>query len=211
MAKFRDRLEAAQLLASKLEKFRGQSPLVLGIPRGGVPMAARIAESLGGELNVALARKIPFLGQPELALGALAEGGEPVWNDESAESALSPLEREALAEEQREIIAIRRRAWAPWLKLEDPRGRVVIVVDDGLATGATMLAALNSLKQRGAKLLVAAAAVASPESLLRLSLPADELVILEAPKYFSAVGQFFKDFMPVPNQDVVQALRLAQP
>src|SRR5262245_27709135 len=205
--RFENRLSAARLLAARLARLRGTRPLVLGIPRGAVPMARAIAESLDGDLDVVLVHKIGAPANPEYAIGSVSESGEVVLG---AAAAAVGADREYVArevEEQVLTLRARRRLLSPVHSPADPAGRVVIVVDDGVATGATMLAALTILRRRGPARLVAAMAVAPAETVRRLTAVADEVVCLDTPDDFRAVGQFFDDFTPVTDDEVVAALR----
>ncbi|MGE4534147.1 phosphoribosyltransferase [Halomonas sp.] len=201
---FRNRHAAAERLAVALAHLKGEHPLVLAIPRGGVPMGRVIADALQGELDVVLVRKIGAPGNPEYAIGAVSEDGS-VHLEEAARGC-----REAWlageVERQRELIAERRRRYTPVRSPIDPAGRLVVVVDDGSATGATMAAALATLRQRGPARLVAALGVAPPDTLARLETLADEVVCGEVPERFGAVGQFFADFDQVGDDEVVALL-----
>ena len=204
---FRNRGEAAEYLLQSLRVYRGQNPLVLAIPRGAVPMAARIAEGLGGEANVVLVRKLRAPHQPELAIGAIDETGHCYLNPYAQGLSIGEeyLEREKRL--QLKTLQERRKLYTPARSQVDPRERIVIVVDDGIATGSTMMAALRALRTKGPKKLIAATAVAPPDTLERLRPYADEIVCLEAPLNFQAVGQFFEDFSQVSDEDVVDLLR----
>lgn len=201
---FRNRHAAAERLAVALAHLKGEHPLVLAIPRGGVPMGRVIADALQGELDVVLVRKIGAPGNPEYAIGAVSEDGS-VHLEEAARGC-----REAWlageVERQRELIAERRRRYTPVRSPIDPAGRLVVVVDDGSATGATMAAALATLRQRGPARLVAALGVAPPDTVARLETLADEVVCGEVPERFGAVGQFFADFDQVGDDEVVALL-----
>lgn len=201
---FRNRREAAERLAERLSHLAGQNPLVLAIPRGGAPMGRVIADALNGELDVVLVRKIGAPGNPEFAIGAVSEDGS-VYMEEEARHCPD----EVLAEEierQRELIVERRRRYTPVRAPIDPRGRTVVVIDDGSATGATMAAALTTLRQRAPARLIAAIGVAPPDTVERLAALADEVVCLEAPRHFRAVGQFFVDFGQVEDDEVIALL-----
>ena len=203
---FEDRIDAARQLARALEKFRGKNPLVLAIPRGAVPMGRFIAQELGGELDVVLVRKLGAPGNPEFAVGAVDESGWEYVADYAAEVGASPA---YLAEETAAQLASmrsRRAMYTPARAPIDPAGRIVIVIDDGLATGATMIAALHSVRARHPQRLVCAVPVASPESLEKVRPLADEVVCLDAPDFFHAVGQFYRTFGQVEDREVVAAL-----
>ncbi|RFP79324.1 phosphoribosyltransferase [Hydrogenophaga borbori] len=206
---FHDRLDAARQLAAALAHHRGSHPLVLAIPRGAVPMAAHLAQTLGGELDIVLVRKLPAPYSNEFAVGSVDESGwvyvAPHANLAGADADyLARVRREQLAE-----IARRRAAYTPGRAAASARGRTVIVVDDGLATGATMLAALHAVRQRAPAHLVCAVPVGSRESVALVRPAADELVCLLTPADFQAVGQFYAHFPQVEDAEVVRALRAA--
>ncbi len=204
---FQDRADAARRLAARLQAYQGQNPLVLAIPRGAVPMGRVIAQQLGGELDVVLARKLhaPFL--PEVAVGAVDESG---WTYVSPHAGRLGADSDYLAQETRtqlQALRARRALYTPIRAPIDPAGRTVIVVDDGLATGATMVAALHGLRARHPARLVCAVSVASPEALALVRPLADEVVCLEAPPDFEAVGQFYRDFAQVEDDEVIRLLK----
>ncbi|HEX6827473.1 MAG TPA: phosphoribosyltransferase family protein [Burkholderiales bacterium] len=203
---FRDRTEAAHRLAAVLADYRGMNPLVLAIPRGAVPMAKIIAGELGGEVDVVLVRKLRAPGNPEFALGSVDESGWAYL----AEHALHYASDEYLEREKQAQIAIireRRVQYTPVHPPIEPKGRVVIVVDDGLATGSTMISALHALRARGADRLICAVPVSPPDALEHVRPYADETVCLLAPPNFYAVGQFYGDFPQVDDEEVIAVLR----
>ena len=202
--RFKNREEAAALLADQLAPYRGQQPLVLGVPRGAVPMARIIAEALGGDLDVVLVRKLRAPGQPELAIGAVDEAGA-VLKGRYFDIASDAYLREEVRTQQ-EILRKRRELYTRAQKAIDPSGRVVIVVDDGIATGSSMLSAIHSIRTRNPRRIVVAIGVAPPESLARMRSESDEVVCLQSSEGFFAVGQFFKDFSEVTDDMVVAAL-----
>jgi predicted phosphoribosyltransferase len=203
---FADREEAALALAHALQAWRGANPLVVAIPRGAVPMGARLAHELGGELDVVLVRKLGAPHNRELAVGSVDETGWTYvapWAD-SAGADAAYIERAVLHELA--TIRQRRERYTPGRGPKDVRDRTVIVVDDGLATGATMIAALHALRARGPRTLVCAVPVASREALAAVRPLADEVVCLEAPEFFYAVGQAYRDFAQVEDDEVIGEL-----
>ena len=199
--RFHDRSDAGRQLAGALARFRGQRPLVLAIPRGGVPLGREVANALGGDLDVVLVHKLGAPGNPEYAIGAVDEAGGVELSSVAAHVPQDFLAAEVA--HQRAALVARRHRYGG--SLSDPAGRVVIVVDDGIATGATLKAALRLLRQRDPAELVVAIPVAPPESLPALEELADEVVCLATPDDFMAVGQYYADFGQVED-DEVQAL-----
>ena len=206
---FRDRIEAGRRLARELERYRSPTTVVLGIPRGGVPVAAEVARALGAQLDVVVARKAGAPGQPELAIGAVAPDGTRYVNDDlvaglgltdpQIDTAFERAQREAREREER----FRGGRTAPVL-----RGRTAVVVDDGIATGATLRAALRSVRRSKPARLVAAAPVAPSGSRDAFRGEADEVVVLEESPMFMAVGQFYEEFPQVSDEDVQELLRV---
>lgn len=205
--RFRNREHAAQLLAERLSTYRGKKPLVLGIPRGAVPMAKIIADALGGELDVVLVHKLGAPGNPELAIGSVDEGGQMYLSDLVQELGISERYIEQEKQAQLKTLHKRRDQYTPVRPPLDPSGRIVIVVDNGIATGASMIAALRAVRAKHPAKLIAAVAVAPPQTIERIRTEADEVVCLYGPDYFYAVGQFFEDFSQVSDEQVIAILR----
>jgi predicted phosphoribosyltransferase len=205
--RFRNRDEAAKQLAGRLAAYKGQNPLILGVPRGAVPMARTIADALEGELDVVLVRKLRAPGQPELAIGAVDEAGtvlKGTYFDVADEEYLRGEIRT-----ERDVIRARREMYTRAQRAVDPAGRIVVVVDDGIATGSSMLAAIRSVRARKPQKLIVAIGVAPPQTLARIQAEADEVICLATPTDFYAVGQFFDDFSEVTDDMVVTALSRA--
>lgn len=203
---FADRNEAAEKLAQALSGYRGKNPLILAIPRGAVPMAKLIAERLHGEMDVVLVRKLRAPGNPEFAIGSVDETGW-VYLAEYAQQVGADkayIDREVAA--QLETIRMRRAHYTPMHPPVDPFGRIVVVVDDGLATGSTMIAALHALRARKPAELICAVPVAPPETLKKLHGKADRIVCLSSPADFYAVGQFYRNFPQVDDDAVIACL-----
>ncbi len=204
---FRNRTDAGQQLADALASLRGQHPLILAIPRGGVPIGRIVADRLDGELDIVLVRKIGAPDNPEYAIGAIDETGAILRSDDAVffDVDESYLKREAA--EQLAAIRARRKIYSLDHAAIDPAGRIVVVVDDGLATGATMRAALLAVRARKPSRLVCAIPVASPRGLVSVADVVDDLVYLSAPEHFRAVGQFYESFPAVEDSEVVRLLR----
>jgi predicted phosphoribosyltransferase len=208
---FRNRAEAGRLLAEKLAKYAGRDDvIVLGLPRGGAPVAFEVARRLGAPLDVFIVRKLGVPGFEELAAGAIASGGVRVLNPDVmraipyAEEAIEAVTAKETAELERREQIYREGRPAPEL-----RDRIVILVDDGLATGATMRAAVKALRGRDAAKIVVAVPVGPPDTCRELEQEADETVCLSTPVFFQAVGQYYEDFSQTSDEDVRELLSSA--
>ena len=207
--RFADRAEAGALLAERIAALGLKDPVVFALPRGGVPVAAVVADRLGAPLDLVLVRKLGAPGQPELALGAVTDGEAPemVLNEDivaatgAAPAFLAAVRAAALAE-----IARRRGIYLPGRRRPDPRGRAAVVVDDGLATGATARVALRALRRRGAAPLVLAVPIAPPETLAALAAEADAIICLHEAAIPFGIGAFYADFHQLSDAEVVRLL-----
>jgi len=207
---FRDRRDAGRQLAQSLRRYRGPDTLVLGLPRGGVPVAAEVAAALNAPLDVIVVRKLGVPYQPELAMGAVGEGGVTVVNDEVVRHLhMSEAELSTVAARERDVVAVRAlrfRPDRPALSLED---KVAVIVDDGIATGSTAHAACGVARAAGAALVVLAVPVAPADCHPEHWPEVDEFVCLQRPGQFWAVGQFYDDFGQTTDDEVVALLKLA--
>src|SRR5881227_1418445 len=208
---FANRTEAGRLLAEKLENYAGRDDvIVLGLPRGGVPVAYEVAKRLVAPLDVFIVRKLGVPGFEELAAGAIASGGVRVLNEDVvraipyATEAIEAVTAKETAELQRREQIYREGRPAPKL-----RDKIVILVDDGLATGATMRAAVKALRQRGAAKIVVAVPVGPPDTCREIEEEADETVCATTPEFFQAVGQYYEDFSQTSDEEVRELLARA--
>jgi predicted phosphoribosyltransferase len=214
MPRFAGRQEAGRLLAARVVALGLRNPVVYALPRGGVPVAAEVADALHAPLDLVLVRKIGAPGQPELALGAVVDGDVPetVLNPDivaatgASEAFIEAARRRELAEIER-----RRTRYLAGHPRVDPAGRDAVVVDDGIATGATARAALHALRRRGAARLVLATPVAPADTLEALRGEADEIVCLFVPAPFFGIGAFYRDFHQLADDEVVDLLAARSP
>jgi predicted phosphoribosyltransferase len=206
---FASRTDAARRLAEALGRYRGKNPLVLAIPRGAVEMGRILADELGGELDVVLVRKLRSPTSAEFAVGAIDETGWAYVAPYAARVGADAAYLEGEKRAQLETLRKRRAEYTPARPPIDPKERIAIVVDDGLATGATMIAALHATRARAPARLVCAVPVAAPDSLDLVRPHCDELICLEAPAEFYAVGQFYREFAQVEDEEVVTLLARA--
>lgn len=203
---FLDREDAGRQLAVALAHYRGAQPLVLAIPRGAVPIGRIVAEALDGELDVVLVRKLGAPGNPEFAIGAVDEQGAVLLNEDAAQVGASDAYVRQIAQRELALIRARRACYRPGQPLVAVAGRTVIVIDDGLATGATMVAALQAVRAQGPARLVCAVPVAASDSLERVAALVDETVCLATPRPFYAVGQYYLEFTGVTDDEVIDLL-----
>lgn len=206
--RFADRAEAGRALGEKLvQSYRDSDTLVLALPRGGAPVAAEVADALRARWDVFVVRKLGVPGRPELAFGAVASGGIRIVNDDIvARAGLTASGIEAITEREREELAARERRYRG--ERQPPRiaGRTVILVDDGIATGSSVRAAVDGVRALGPDQVVVAAPVAPPPSVSELAAVADDVVVLATPDEFGAVGLYYRDFGQVSDQDVTDLL-----
>lgn len=205
---FHDRLEAGQLLAQELGGLAGENAVVLGIPRGGLIVAQALAKGIGADLDIVLSRKLGAPGHSELAIGALAENGEVFLNQYVVEE-LSVPKTYIEQEKRRQMMEIQRRSELIRGVLDKVPliGRVVVVTDDGIATGATMQAAVWDVRREEPGKLIVAIPVASDEAVARIAQDVDELVCLRMPAFFQAVGQFYIRFDQTTDEEVLEVLK----
>lgn len=204
---FQDRFGAGRLLAAKLSKYKGsKGVIVLGIPRGGIEVAYAIAKELKVKLGVAVAKKIPFPGNPELAVGAVAFGGVVSLEDSFVFS--QGVGKGYIDGEIKRLAAeIKRRYSAYGADFPNVKNKIVVVVDDGMATGHTVLAAVRAVRKGKPKKIIAAVPVSSRQAAEMARAEVDELVCLDTPDYFMAVGEFYRNFPQLSDEDVVDYIR----
>ena len=209
MVRYENRAEAGRRLAVRLERFRGEDAIVLGIPRGGVPVANEVAQALDLPLDVVIVRKLGLPSQPEVAMGAAGEGDVRVLDRELISSQhVSRAEVRDIEERERAILLARAERFRRGRERLDLRGRTAIVVDDGVATGATARAACQVARSLGASRVVLAVPVGSQDALEHFD-EADEVICLAMPEGFWAVGVYYRDFSPTSDDDVVAILEAA--
>ncbi|HET9753332.1 MAG TPA: phosphoribosyltransferase family protein [Myxococcales bacterium] len=207
LTRFRNRHEAGRALAAALMPMRREHPVIVALPRSGVPVAAAVAQALEAPLDIVVTRKLAPPGEPELAVGALAEGGAS-YIDPTAAGVLGISHEDLSALAESEAVELERRA--RMLRGERPpldvEGRTVVVIDDGIARGASVRAALRSLRQRRPARMVVAAPVIAPDTLRELREECDEVVCLSSPKLFGAVGFWYQEFAAVTDEEVLALL-----
>lgn len=210
MMLFKDRRQAGEKLAEKLLPYRGQQPLILAVPRGGLTVAEPVWESIGGELDLIITRKLGAPYQPELAIGAVAGDGFVMLNDKIV-SRLNVTDQYIKETANQEQLEIKRRLdlYRDARPLPVVDGRLVILIDDGVATGYTLLAALRSLQEKKPARLLLAVPVGPPDTFAMLQKEVDELIYIKAPANFAAVGQFYRRFEQVSDSEVKSVLEKA--
>ena len=201
---FRDRADAGRALARRLGKYANRPDvLVLALPRGGMPVAYEVARALNAPLDVFLVRKLGVPGQEELAMGAIATGGVRILNEDVVRVLQIPEDViDSVAESQWRELARRERAYRDDRPLPEVRGRTILLIDDGLATGSTMRAAIAALRQQGPARIVVAVPVASPSTAEELRQEVEEVVVVQAPEPFYAVGSWYEDFSQTSDAEV---------
>jgi putative phosphoribosyl transferase len=205
---FRDRTEAGQRLGARLKEMAIQNPVVLALPRGGVPVGFEVAQALDAPFDVFVVRKLGTPGQEELAMGAIASGGVRVLNEEVVQAlAIMPEQIDAIAAREAQELERRERDYRGNREQLDVRGRTVILVDDGLATGSTMRAAVAAVRQRGPEKIIVAVPVAACATCAKLQQEVNETVCLYTPLEFYAVGQWYEDFSQVTDDQVRELLQ----
>ena len=208
---FKDRREAGRELARRLAPYAPLEPLVVGLPRGGVPVAAEVAKHLGAGLDIIVVRKIGCPWQPELGIGAIAEGGVRIVNDALVhELGIQPNELERVTVREEAELARRIRRYRSDRAAVALAGRVVILVDDGLATGYTARAAIEAMRRSGARRVILAVPVAPADSVAEMRDVADEVVAVDSPPLFFAIGDFYEDFGQTSDAEVVALLERPQ-
>ena len=212
ISRFRNRTEAGQLLTRKLARYAGRDDVfVLALPRGGVPVAYEVAKHLNAPLDVIIVRKLGVPGQEELAMGALASGGIRVLNGEVVDSLrISDEVIDAVAAREEKELVRRERAYRGQRNRIEVEGRIVVLVDDGIATGSTMRAAVNALRQQQPKRVIVAVPTAAASTYREFQNEADEMVAVMAPELFYGVGQWYEDFSQTTDQEVRQLLDQAE-
>ena len=206
---FKNRTEAGRKLATALAAYRNQHPVVLALPRGGVPVAAEVASALKAPLDLILVRKIGVPTQPELAMGAVVDGGEPIIvrnEDVIGLAGISESDFKAVCDSELAEIERRRQRYLGTRPRAEVTARTAIVIDDGVATGATTRAALQATRRRKPKRLVLAVPVAPTDTLSALRSDADDVVCLEDHEFFGAIGFYYRDFRQVSDEEVIEIL-----
>jgi putative phosphoribosyl transferase len=208
--RYRDRRHAGLELARYLTDVKGQDVVVLALPRGGVPVAFEVARALDAQLDVFVVRKLGLPGHPEFAMGAIASGGVRVLNDEVVRLYRIPEQAvEAIARDERHELERRERAFRSQRPPLDVGGRTVVLIDDGLATGSTMKAAVEAVRSLRPARIIVAVPVGSPDTCREFAAIADDIICARAPDHFAAVGQWYDDFRQTTDEEVRELLQAA--
>jgi len=208
--RYRDRRHAGLELARYLADVKGQDVVVLALPRGGVPVAFEVARALDAQLDVFVVRKLGLPGHPEFAMGAIASGGVRVLNDEVVRLYRIPEQAvEAIARDERHELERRERAFRSQRPPLDVGGRTVVLIDDGLATGSTMKAAVEAVRSLRPARIIVAVPVGSPDTCREFAAIADAIICARAPEHFAAVGQWYDDFRQTTDEEVRELLQAA--
>ncbi|MFQ5729607.1 MAG: phosphoribosyltransferase [Waddliaceae bacterium] len=209
---FRDRIEAGEALTKELQRYKNQEEVVIiGLPRGGVPVAYQVAENLNLPLDIVCPRKIGAPMNKEFAIGAITETGEGIFDIETI--ARLHITKEYIAEEvenEKKEARYRLEIYREGRPPRNLKGKTIIIIDDGLATGSTMKAAIQSIKAEDAKKIVVAVPVSPPDTVEEIRSMVDEVICLDAPLFFQAVGQFYEDFSPTHDDEVVELMKISR-
>ncbi|CAG0996836.1 MAG: phosphoribosyltransferase [Bauldia sp.] len=211
---FVDRIEAGRRLADALETYDGKETVVLALPRGGLPVAAEVAARIGSPLDLLIVRKIGVPYQPELAMGAVVDGDAPVVvrnEDVIRQAEITQAEFDRVRDHELAEIERRRARYLAGRQPVEVKDRTVIVVDDGIATGATVRAAIRGLRRRKPREIVLAVPVAPPDTVAMLEKEADRVVCLEQPSFFQAIGLHYRDFRQISDEEVIATLAAFPP
>lgn len=209
--RFQDRHDAGRQLADELKRLELKDPVIIGLPRGGVPVAYEIALALGAPLDIIIVRKVGAPQNPEYGIGAIAEGTDGVMNrGEVDRLSISDVELERIVANERDELQRRRERFRSRFPMLDVEGKTAVIVDDGLATGVTASAAVSALHERGARSVILAVPVGAPPSVDRLRKDVDQLVCLDVPPEFRAVGTWYDDFRPTTDDEVMELLAAAR-
>jgi putative phosphoribosyl transferase len=205
--RFKNRLHAAELLAEKLTLYQNKNPLVLGIPRGAMPIADYLQRKLGGDLDVVLVHKVGAPDHPEFAVGSVSEFGDLYRSPALEDYQISQHYFDEVAKKELQKLKVRREKYSPIHKPISPQNRIVLLVDDGIATGATLLSAIRAIRLRNPKKIICVAPVVSESAMSLIQREADEVVVLDQPKEFYSISQFYDDFNQVLDEEVIEILK----
>lgn len=208
---FQDRYDAGRQLAAEVERLELDDPVIIGLPRGGVPVAYEVARALHAPLDIIIVRKVGAPQNPEYGIGAIAEGHEGIINRVEVDRlGISQRELDRIVAQERDELERRRERFRSRYPMLDVTDRTAVLVDDGLATGVTANVAVRALRDRGAKRVILAVPVGAPPSVERLGRLVDQVVCLSAPPEFRAVGTWYNDFRPTTDDEVMELLAAAR-